>query len=77
MIKIEKLCVKAAEVLQEYGVGTFVIIAKCPDSEEFGFNKAGNKPFLIGAMDVTKILIQSEILNPINMRRLDNDKKQP
>ncbi len=73
MIQIEELCEKASKVLLDHGVGTFVIIAKCPDSDKIGFNKQGNKLFLMGSMDVVKIIIQGEVLNPTNIFYKNND----
>jgi len=59
--KIDKLCEEAAKVLIDAGVGTFTISAKCPDSEEFGINKAGNKVYLLGLLNTTKIVVQAEL----------------
>lgn len=38
---------KAAEILRKNGVETYMILVKCPDSQEFILKHCGNRPYLV------------------------------
>lgn len=61
MRKIHEICMATSKVLQASGVTTYVIIAKCPDSNEIGVKYGGSKTWNIGGCEIAKQLIMSAL----------------
>lgn len=61
MRKIDEICAKVGQDLQKYGVDTFIVLAKCPDSRDIGMNKQGDRVYLVGGLETAKIIVQGEL----------------
>lgn len=61
MILVDDVCNLAAKQLQRAGCENYVLLAKCPDSNELFMLHNGNKVYNIGACELMKAIIESEI----------------